>query len=189
MRHRSTPTASVLMLALSATLALAQTSSAPPEPGPEVKKLGAFVGKWTIAGSVPAGAMGSNGGQTTGTADCEWVAERFGVFCREMIPLPGTGSLTDVYLMGYDGEAKNYLFTQVSAGGGVMTGRGAVNGDTWTWTVDTRADGKPIYFRFTDKWTSPDSFDFKNEIGDNPDSMKLMMTGKQSRIKASAAKP
>jgi hypothetical protein len=130
--------------------------------------------------------MGSSGGQTTGTADCEWVAERFGVLCRESVPLPGGGGLTDVYLVAYDAEAKNYFFTQVSAGGVVWTGRGTANGDTWTWAVDTTTDGKPIHFRFTDKWTSPDSFDFKNEVGDNSDSMKVMMTGKQARIKASA---
>ena len=100
--------------------------------------------------------------------------------------MPGGGGLTDVYLVAYDAEAKNYFFTQVSAGGVVWTGRGTANGDTWTWAVDTTTDGKPIHFRFTDKWTSPDSFDFKNEVGDNSDSMKVMMTGKQARIKASA---
>lgn len=91
--------------------------------------------------------------------------------------------------MAYDGEAKNYFFTQVSTTGVVWAGRGTVNGDTWVWTVDTTYSGKPFHFRFTEKWTSPDSYDFKNEVGVSADSMKVMMDGKETRTKTSAPKP
>jgi len=36
-------------------MALAQAPAGPPRPGPEVKKLGAFVGKWTAVGDVKSG--------------------------------------------------------------------------------------------------------------------------------------
>ncbi|MGB7024506.1 MAG: DUF1579 family protein [Candidatus Acidiferrales bacterium] len=179
----------VLWFVLCTTLALAQASPAPPKPGPEAEKIGAYVGKWHTEAHVPTGAMGSNGGKTTGTISCDWIADRFGVFCRENVPIPGGGSLTDVYLMAYDEKAKNYFFTQVSAGGVIWTGRGTVNGDTWVWTVDSTADGKPIRFRFTEKWTSPDSYDFKNEVGESGESMKVMMEGKETRVRKSVRKP
>ena len=186
MRHRTTLIAPVLLLLLCATLALAQTSPAP-KPGPEAERLSAYVGEWAILANLPAGVMVDKGGKATGAASCEWIAERFGVFCRET--LPGESRLSDVYLMAYDGEAKNYFFTQISTAGVVWTGRGTVNGDTWVWTVDTTYNGKPIQFRFTEKWTSPDSFDFKNEFGVSADSMKVMMDGKETRAKTSASKP
>jgi len=181
--------ASSLLLVSCAAVTPAQTSTAPPKPGPEARKLAAFVGEWTIEGSLPAGAMGSSGGKTTGTASCEWVSEKFGVFCRENVPFPGGGDLTDVYMVAYDETAKNYFFTQVSAGGVIWTGRGKVNGDTWVWMVDSTEDGKPIHFRFTEKFTSPDSYDFKNEVGESADSMKVMMDGKETRTKTSATRP
>lgn len=186
LRHWTIPVG--LWFVLCATLAVAQTSP-PPKPGPEAEKIGAYVGKWNTEAHVPTGAMGSSGGKTTGTISCDWVAERFGVFCREDVPIPGGGSLTDVYLMAYDEKAKNYFFTQVSAGGVIWTGRGTVDGDTWVWTVDSTADGKPIQFRFTEKWTSPDSYDFKNEVTESGGSMEVMMEGKETRIRASVRKP
>jgi hypothetical protein len=187
MRHRTTLIPPVLLIVLCTTLALAQTSPAPPKPGPEAEKLSAYVGEWAIHGNLPAGVMVNKGGKATGAASCNWVAERFGVFCRET--LPGESSLSDVYLMAYDGEAKNYFFTQVSTAGVIWTGRGTVNGDTWVWIVDTTYNGKPIHFRFTEKWTSPDSYDFKNEVGVSADSMKVMMDGKETRTKTSNSKP
>lgn len=179
LRHWTIPVG--LWVVLCATLAVAQTSP-PPKPGPEAEKIGAYVGKWNTEAHVPTGAMGSSGGKTTGTISCEWVADRFGVFCRESVPIPGRGSLTDVYLIAYDATTKNYFFTQVSAGGVIWTGHGTVNGDTRVWTVDSTADGKPIQFRFTEKWTSPDSYDFKNEVIESGNSSKVMMEGKETRV-------
>jgi hypothetical protein len=139
-----------------------------------------------VQGSAPAGAMGGSGGKTTGTTTCEWVAEGYGVLCKENIAIPAAEPLADVYLMAYDNEAKNYYFTQVNVGGGVMSGHGTLDGDTWTWTVDLTVRGKPLHMRFTEKFTSKDSFEFKNEIAETPDSWTTMMDGKETRVKAAA---
>jgi Protein of unknown function (DUF1579) len=180
----------VLLWVLCGATALAQTEPAPPKPGPEAQKLGIFVGKWKIEGDLPPGAMGTPGGKTRGTAACESISEGSGVLCHETMPMPGgRGSLTDVYILAYDEDAKNYFFSEVGAGGVVWVGHGTVNGDTWVWVVDSTMDGKPIHVRFTDKWTSADSFDFKNEIGSNADSMSVMMAGKQIRVAVRAARP
>lgn len=188
MHHRASLAVRTLMLVVCATMALAQAPSAPPKPGPEVKQLGVFVGKWTAAGDVKPSPMGP-GGKMTGTESCEWISGGFGVLCRETATIPGMGELTGVGVLAYDPDAKNYAFSQVNNWGAVWIGRGTVNGDTWTWTSESTADGKPILLRFTMKWTSPDSYDFKNEIGPSVDSMRVMMDGKETRVTAAAKPP
>jgi hypothetical protein len=80
MRHRSTLIVGTLVLVLCTTMALAQTSSAPPKPGPEVKKLGVFVGKWTAEGD-----MGP-GGKAATTESCEWISGGFAVLAARALP-------------------------------------------------------------------------------------------------------
>jgi hypothetical protein len=102
--------------------------------------------------------------------------------CRESATLPGgMGKRTDVLIMTYDAEAKNYVFFQVNNFGVSWTCRGTVSGDTWTWNGEATRNGKTILLRFTMKWTSKDSFDFKKEVGPNADSMQVMMDGKETR--------
>jgi hypothetical protein len=43
-------------------------------------------------------------------------------------------------------------------------------------------DGKTMYLRLTQKWTSKDSFDFKDEGGPATDSMTVMTEGKGTRV-------
>jgi hypothetical protein len=170
-----------LVLVLCTTMALAQAPSGPPKPGPEVKKLGVFVGKWTAVGDVKPGGMGP-GGTMTGTSSCEWISDGFGVLCRETATVPGMGKVTDVGLLSYDASAKNYVFFQVNNVGATWIGRGTTDGDTWTWTSQDTVDGKTMQLRFTVKWISKDSYDFKNEAGPNIDSMAVMMDGKGTRM-------
>jgi len=64
--------------------------------------------------------------------------------------------------------------------------------DRWghlDWTGQDTEDGKTMQLRFTVKWTSKDSYDFKNEAGPNVDSMAVMMDGKGTRMTLPAAKP
>jgi hypothetical protein len=63
-----------------------------------------------------------------------------------------------------------------------------LSGDTWTWNGEATRNGKTILLRFTMKWTSKDSFDFKNGVGPNADSMQVMMDGKETRVTPPAAK-
>lgn len=166
----------------------AQTAMASAKPGVETQKLAVYVGKWDVVGNVPAGAMASaGGGKTHGSTTCEWIADGWGVMCRENIPVPGSSPLKDVYVMAYDDTSKDYFFAQVNVGGGVMSGHGTLDGDTWTWKVDMTVRGKPYHARFTEKFTSHDAFEFKNEIGESADAMMVMMDGKEARVKAVAA--
>jgi hypothetical protein len=101
------------------------------------------------------------------------------------------GEITDVGIVSYDPNAKNYIFFQVNNWGAIWVGRGTFNGDTWTWTSEDTLNGKTMQLRFTEKWTTPDSYEFKNEVGPNADSMMVMMGGKLTRVTDmdAAAKP
>jgi Protein of unknown function (DUF1579) len=182
-------------LVVIAMCGLAQTQSNPApsttaarKPGAEVMKLAAFEGKWKVEGTVPSGAMGSKGGKATGRTSCEWVAQRYGLLCHEDIAIPGANNLTDVFMVGYDDQAKNYVFLQVNEGGGTTVGHGSVDGDTWTWDVDANMNGKPFHMRFTQKQTAPGTFEFKNEIGNSADDMHVMMEGKEVRVSGRSTK-
>ena len=67
----------VLAVGGSQVLMAAKAQQAP-TPGPEQKKLGYFVGKWTTEGEMKASPMGP-GGKITSTDTCEWFDGGFAV--------------------------------------------------------------------------------------------------------------
>jgi hypothetical protein len=189
MRNRATVIVA-LTLVFCTTMTFGQAPSAPQKPGPEVKKLGVFVGKWKVVGDVKSGGGMGPGGKVTGAATCEWIFGGFGVLCDETATIPGgMGELRDVVIIGYDADAKQYVLTQVTNPGYVWKCLGSVDGDTWTWFGEQTGKGKTYFLRFTMKWMSKDSYDFKNEIGPNADSMTVMMDGKETRATAPSAEP
>jgi Protein of unknown function (DUF1579) len=176
---------STLAFAFCAPLALAQSSMAPPKPGPEVKKLGIMVGKFTNEGEMKAGAMGPNSPaqKSTGSDDCRWAAGGFGVTCTSSVDMGGMKA-TEVALIYYDPTSKMYHYHSVDSAGDIDDATGTVNGDTWTWTGDMIQGGKTMHSRFTMKVASKDSFEYKVEAGDSESSMTEVMSGKEMRVAA-----
>jgi Protein of unknown function (DUF1579) len=183
MRSRATLIHGAFMLLSCATMARAQALSAQPNPGAELKKLGVFVGRISAEGEVKP-----RGGKMTSASSCEWISDGFGVLCRETATVTGMGKITDVGLMSYDANTKTYVLFQVNNMGSTWLFHGTADGDTWTWTGQDTVDGKTMQVRFTVKWTSKDSYDFKNEAGPNLDSMAVMMDGKGTRTALPPAK-
>ena len=102
MRHNLVPLA--LVLALSAGVAFAEAPGEAPKPGPEHKKLGYFVGKWTSEGVVKANPFMPEG--TFSAADtCEWFEGGFAVVCRSEGKGPA-GPAKSLAIMGYSTEEK-----------------------------------------------------------------------------------
>jgi len=180
MRKRMPAMAGALALIGCAALAVAQTPPAPPKPGPEVKKLGAFVGKWTSEGEMKPGPMGP-GGKVTGTDSCEWISGGFGVMCRENGSMPGAAKMVAMGMMGYDSESKMYTYHEVDSMGEVVTSQGKVDGDTWTWESDSKVNGQTMHTKYTMKFTSKDAHDYKFEMGPNENSMSVIMEGTEKR--------
>jgi hypothetical protein len=115
---------SVLLFAVS-TQALAQA----PQPGPEVKKLEAWVGVWRYEGNAKASPMGPAAkiaGTQTGRMvmngfALEWKAEEKGAF----------GGVQWGEMDAYDASAKNYPFFGYQNDGTIWWGDNAVSGNTW----------------------------------------------------------
>lgn len=188
MRPKAILFISALVLTLCVAATVAQAPPAPAKPGPEVKKLGAFVGKWTSTGEVAKDAMGpGTGGKMTGTETCEWVSGGFAVLCRDTGEGANMPKSSGVGLLGYDAESKTYAYTGVDSSGMMTNSHGTVSGDNWTWTTKGSFNGQTMEMHYTIKWTSKDAYDFKFESGPDANSMKVMMEGKQTRV--TAAKP
>src|SRR5918992_422641 len=122
-----------LGLVAAAGVALAQAPEAP-KPGPELKLLQYFVGKWTSEGEMKPGPMGP-GGRITGSDTCEWFEGRFAVICRSEGKTP-MGPSKSIGILSYSPEEKVYTYYGVDSSGMTMTSipRGTVQGDTWTYT-------------------------------------------------------
>ncbi|HKV26976.1 MAG TPA: DUF1579 family protein [Candidatus Acidoferrales bacterium] len=181
---------SIFTLGLCVADAQAQTPPASPKPGPEAKKMAAFVGKFHNEGEMKAGVMGPNSpaGKITGTDDCKWAAGGFAVVCSSATGMGGMKS-TSTSMMYYDPQTKMYHYQEVDSTGDVSDATGTVDGETWTWNGKGNMGGHTMYSRFTMKMLSKDSFEWTMAAGDRESSMEQGMSGKETRITAAAKRP
>ena len=161
---------------------LGQAPSGPPKPGPDHEKLAFFAGKWTSEGETKASAFGP-AGKFTFTETCEWfAASGFALVCHSEGNMLG-GTVKGLSIMGYDLGDKTYTYYETNTMGENIWSRGIVEGDTWTWTNESKMGGKPVRGRFTLKQVSADSATYKFEMGTGDEPLKLIMEGKQTRVK------
>jgi hypothetical protein len=189
MRHRLPMIFAALALLLCTTIAFAQAPTAPPKPGPEVKKMAALIGTWTVTmDNKPVPGM-SPGGKATATRTCVWTAGGFGVSCKESVVMIGMGKVTSDAIMAYDPETKKYVYSEVSSDGETIVAHGVNDGDTWVFDNDFTMQGKPMHGRFTVKYSSKDACEMKLEMGPDAISLQTVMEGKQMRKAAAPAAP
>ena len=172
---------SIALVLMFVGVALAQAPSGPPKPGPEHQKLAYFAGKWSSQGDMKPGPFGP-GGKVTFTETCDWFDGNFALVCHS------DGKMQDLShkglsVMGWDPAEKTYTYFATNSMGEIVFSRGTVQGDTWTWNNESKMNGKPVRARFTLKQVSPDSASYKFEMGGADEPMKLVMEGKQTRVK------
>jgi uncharacterized protein DUF1579 len=143
-------------------MGISMRAQAPPTPGPEVKRLGYFVGTWKEVGTAHMGAMQGPEGKVTSTTKYEWLAGGFFVVGHsETVTSMGTDK--EMSVMGWD-ESKNvYTYHAFDSEGEADEATGTYSGDTWTWTTDNMG-GAPIKARLTIKEVSKSEYTFKMEI-------------------------
>jgi hypothetical protein len=161
--------------------ALGQAPSGPPKPGPEHQKLAYFAGKWASEGEMKPGPSGP-GGKFTFAENCEWFASGLALVCHSEGKMQ-EGTVKGLSVMGYDPEEKTYIYFETNSMGENVFSRGTVEGDTWTWTNESKMGGKPVHARFTLKQVSADSATYKFEMGSGTEPLKVVMEGKQTRVK------
>lgn len=123
-RHLASATFAVCLCALVPATTAAQ-------PGPEVKKLEPFVGRWRIDLDVRATAT-TTAGKATGTEDCEWFANLH-VVCRSEAT-GAAGLYRSMRTLSYAPAVQSYAsYTVDSLGYAVLT-FGKPAGSTWTFS-------------------------------------------------------
>jgi len=170
----------VLACASSVTVAGAQSQTTP---GPEVKKLAVMVGRFTVEDEVKAGAMGPNSPamKFSGTDDCRWTAGGFAVICDAALHRPGR-KYSETSLVYYDPASKTYQYHAVDSSGAIENKTGSVNGDVWTWLGESTLAGKLYHTRYVMKFVSADSYEYTDESGESESSMKVFVSGKETRV-------
>ena len=176
-----------VLVAVGGFQALAAMQAGPskeaPKPGPEHKKLGFFVGKWTSEGEMKPGPMGP-GGKITATDDCQWFEGGFAVVCHSEGTTP-MGPSKSVAVLSYSPEEKVYTYYGVDNSGMAMTTvpRGTVQGDTWTYTDESMMGGQKMKSRVTIKELSPSSYSFTMEVQGPDGKWMPMMESKSTKAK------
>jgi len=173
--------AKILAVLLCAGAGSAQSPSGPPRPGPEHEKLAYFAGKWEFEVDMKPSSFGP-GGKVAYTQTCEWFDGNFALVCRTDRNQQ-TNAVKILSIMSWDPAAKTYVYFETNTLGRNLFSRGTVEGDTWTWNNEINLNGKPVAFRFTLKQVSPDVCTYKVEMAGNDNTMKLMMDGKQTRLR------
>jgi hypothetical protein len=183
MRRPTRLLAFMLACASSAIVARAQSSTAPPKPGPEVKKLAFMVGRFRNEGVVKAGAMGPNSAamKVSGTDGCRWTAGGFGLTCTYAYDVGGT-KWAGTGLCYYDPTSKKYRYHAVNNLGEIEDQTGTVSGDTWTWTGESSVGGNVFHVQLVTKVISKDSYEYTESWGESENSMEPSMSGKDTRV-------
>ena len=137
----------------------------PPKPGPEVKKLDAFAGKWKGESDMKPGPWGP-GGKMMSEDDCTWFEGGFQLVCRGS----GSGAMGKVKsegVLGWNGEEKVYKYMGFDSTGMMMSATGSVSGNTWSWTGEDMMGGKMIKSRYTIVMPSSTTQTFKWETSED----------------------
>lgn len=163
-----------------ATHAQSQTT-----PSVEVKKLAIMVGTFRNEGEVKAGAFGPNSPpmKVSGTDECSWTADGFGLLCTESVDIGGTKE-TETFLQYYDPISGKYELHGVRNTGEVENQAGTVNGDTWTWPGQSTVAGKVFHQRYTIKFVSNDAYEYTDEWAEGDKPLEVGLSGKCTRIAA-----
>jgi hypothetical protein len=151
-----------------------------PKPAPELKKLDAFVGTWSLDGAMKPGAMGP-GGSMSEKEKCEWQEGGFYLICHS--DYSGTmGSGVGLAVMGYSNDDKAYTYHEFNSQGEFEDSKGVIDGDTWTWSNDMKMGGMTMKTRFVMKWTSKTSYNFMYDMSQDGTKWNTVMEGKATKM-------
>lgn len=158
-----------------------------PKPGPEVKKLSYFVGTWKSEGDMKENPWGMPAGKFTGTDKCEWFTGGYQVVCHSTGKGP-MGNMHGLGIIAYNSEDKAYSYYGIDNMGFAEGSKGKVEGDTWTYTAESKMGGKTYHGRYTINASSPDSYTFKYESSEDGTKWSTIMEGKATKSGAAEKK-
>src|SRR5262245_28406395 len=152
-----------------------------PKPGPEVQKLGYYLGSWRGEGETKGGPFGP-AGKLSSTTTCEWFAGGFQLVCRGEETGP-TGKRTFLNIRAYDESAKAYTEYGISnfCESEYDTG-GTIVGNKKTFVMDSEVGGKPTKLRYTEVQVSPTFFTYQAEASVGGGPWTVIAEGKVTKV-------
>jgi uncharacterized protein DUF1579 len=153
-----------------------------PKPGPEVQKLGYYLGTWRGEGETKGGPFGP-AGKLSSTTTCEWFAGGFQLVCRGEQGGP-TGKRTFLNIRSYDETAKSYTEYGISNfGESEYTTGGSIVGNKKTFVMNSEMEGKPVKMRYTEVQVSPTLFTYQAEASVDGGPWTMIAEGKVTKVK------
>ncbi len=159
-----------------------------PKPGPEVKKLGYFVGTWKSEGELKENPFGMPPGKYAGTDNCEWFHGGFQVVCHSSAKGPA-GAMHSMGIIAYNTQDKAFTYYGIDNMGMADQSKGTVEGDHWEYTSDMKIGDKTYHGRYSMTTSSPDSYTYKYETSEDGTNWTLCMEGKSTKMAAKKAAP
>ena len=158
------------------------TADQQPKPGPEVQKLGYYLGTWKGEGETKGGPFGP-AGKLSSTTTCEWFPGTFHLVCRGEEKGP-TGTRTFLNIKTFDEKAKAYTEYGISSLGEseYQTG-GTIVGNKRSFVFDTDLGGKPTKLRYTEVQVSPTLFTYQAEASIDGGPWTTIAEGKVTKVK------
>jgi Protein of unknown function (DUF1579) len=153
-----------------------------PKPGPELKKLGYFVGSWTLQGDEKPGPMGP-GGKWSGSETLEWMKGGYFLVSHSTFKSASMGSGSGTAYMGYNVNDKMYTYDEFNTMGEAAHSKGTLDGDNWNWTSEEKMGGQMMKERFSMKILSPTSYTMKFEMSSDGNKWDTVMEGKATKAK------
>ena len=123
-----------VLVVVCAMLVRAQTAQAP-RPGPEHKKLGVFLGSWSVDGEFkPRNGYGVPAGKASVIERFQWMPGEFFLQMNRDGKGPA-GEIKHMIIFGYDSVAKKHTGTWYGLiGGGSISATLTNTGNTWLWS-------------------------------------------------------
>ena len=179
------PLALACAIILCLTVAAAQAPEMP-KPGPEHEKLGFFVGQWRGEGTMSESPFGP-GGKITSSDTCEWFEGKFAVVCHSTGKGP-MGPMKSLGIIGYNPMEKVYIYYGLDSSGQMMMSvpRGTIDGDTWSYTDESKMGDLTMKTRYIIKELSADAYSFKWEMQGEDGTWNTVMEGKSTRKQTQA---
>ena len=148
----------ILALALGSNVATAQSL----RPGPEIQKLGYYLGTWQGHGESKGGPFGP-AGKLSSTTTCEWFTGGFQLVCRGEESGP-TGKRSFLNIRSFDAVTRTYTEYGISNfGESEYTTGGIIVDNKKTFVVNIQMSGKPVRIRYTEVRLSPTLFSYRTE--------------------------
>jgi hypothetical protein len=166
-------------LALSAAAMAAEKKTETPKPGPEHKKLDAFVGTWTGDGEMKKSPFGP-AGKVTWTETCDWLTGGFQVMCKSKSTGP-MGTAEEVAVIGYDSENKDYVFFGADSMGWIGSARGEATKEGWNFKSEDKVKGKMIKSRFKMRTPTATTMTSKWEMMNEAGVWEVVSEGKATK--------